>query len=228
MYLLLEWHYKRFENTCIAGEKEFLLNSDDSSFLEWEEYGFSVFIPKEAVPSSSVKITVTAIVGGNFVLPENTEIVSAVYAISASQPLSKPVMLKIQHCVSLETSDHINSLSFATASDNQPPYQFQKIQGGKFSIGERYGCIFVTEFSLWSIIMKRLKRLGRTSHSRGPTHTGLEDPSISASARLEPVFPSHSKSTTESSLSMENDESTAQFAAGKSSKLRVTTIIRYM
>ncbi|XP_019860001.1 PREDICTED: sacsin-like isoform X2 [Amphimedon queenslandica] len=211
---LTEWHHKRkkLENTCIAGEKEFLLNSDNSSFLKWEEYGLSLFIPKEAVPSSTVKLTVTAIVGGNFVLPENTEFVSAVYAISASQPLSEPVMLKIQHCVSIETSDHINSLSFATASDNQPsPYQFQQIEGGNFSIGERYGCISVTEFSLWSIIMKHLKRLGRTSHNRGPTHS--EDPPISASAREEPVLPSHSKSTTEFSLSMENDGSTAQFAA---------------
>ena len=83
--------------------------------------------------SDTVEVAITALVGGEFILPEDTELVSAVYAISVSKPLLKPVQLEIQHCVSIEEPAHSNYLSFATA--HSAPYQFQLVNGGTFSTG---------------------------------------------------------------------------------------------
>ena len=101
--------------------------------------------------SDTVQITITALVGGDFTFPEDTELVSAVYAINLSKPFLEPVKLEIQHCVSLETPAHSNYLSFSTATNNQPPYQFNTVDGGEFFIGNRYGSISIAKFSKYCI-----------------------------------------------------------------------------
>ena len=115
--------------------------------------------------SDTVEVAITALVGGEFILPEDTELVGAVYAISVSKPLLKPVQLEIQHCVSIEKPAHSNYLSFAAAPSDQPPYQFQPVKGGIFSIGNQYGSIFLSGFSMWSIIKKKFRRRGHSQSS---------------------------------------------------------------
>ena len=115
--------------------------------------------------SDTVEVAITALVGGEFILPEDTELVSAVYAIFVSKPLLKPVQLEIQHCVSIEKPAHSNYLSFATAPSDRPPYHFQPVEGGIFSIGNRYGGISVSGFSIWSIIKKKFRRRGHSQSS---------------------------------------------------------------
>ena len=76
---------------------------------------------------SSTDIAVAALVGGQFQLPEDTELVSIVYAISVSKRLQQRLKLEIQHCAHLATEDHASYLSFITASLDQPVllYQFK-------------------------------------------------------------------------------------------------------
>ena len=118
----------------------------------------------------TVEVAITALVGGEFILPEDTELVSAVYAISVSKPLLKPVQLEIQHCVSIEKPAHSNYLSFATAPSDHPPYQFQPVKGGIFSVGNQYGSIFLSGFSIWSIIKKKFRRRGHSQSSTASSH----------------------------------------------------------
>ena len=118
----------------------------------------------------TVEVAITALVGGEFILPEDTEQVSAVYAIFVSKPLLKSVQLEIQHCVSIEKPAHSNYLSFATAPSDQPPYQFQPVKGGIFSVGNQYGSIFLSGFSIWSIIKKKFRRRGHSQSSRASSH----------------------------------------------------------
>ena len=156
----------KLQGICVAGHKLFLLQNDSPQLLNWEEYGLRIAIPHEAVPSlyDTVEVAITALVGGEFILPEDTELVSAVYAISVSKPLLKPVQLEIQHCVSIEKPAHSNYLSFATAPIDQPPYQFEPVKGGIFAIGNQYGNISLSEFSIWSTI-KKIFGLGCLSRS---------------------------------------------------------------
>ena len=120
--------------------------------------------------SDTVEVAITALVGGEFILPEDTELVSAVYAISVSKPLLKPVQLEIQHCISIEKPAHSNYLSFASAPSDQLPYQFQPVEGGIFAIGNQYGSISLSGFSIWSIIKKKFRRRGHSQSSTASSH----------------------------------------------------------
>ena len=119
------------------------------------EYGLRISVPHGTLSSTETsELAVTTLIGGQFVLPEDTELISVVYGISVSKPLLKPVKLEIQHCAHLVTEDHTSYLSFVTASINQPvlPYQFQLEEGGEFRPGDQYGSISLSQFSLKSII----------------------------------------------------------------------------
>ena len=136
---------------CIGGEKLFLIQGDSPQFLNWEDYGLRITVSQGTIfPTETNEIAVTALVGGKFQLPEGTELISAVYAISVSRPLLQSVKLEIQHCADIVTQDHASYLSFATASVNQPvlPYQFELEEGGQFSPGDQYGSISMSHFCL--------------------------------------------------------------------------------
>ena len=143
-----------FKGVCIAGEKLFTIQGDSSHLLNWEQYGLRISVPQDTFLSTDiVEIAVTALIGGQFQFPEDTELISAVYAVSVSKPLLKEVKLEIQHCADLVTQDHTSYLSFATASVNSGlPYKFQLKEGGQFCPGDQYGSICLSQFSLWSTI----------------------------------------------------------------------------
>ena len=180
---------EKFEDFCVAGKELFLVQNNSHkvyTLLNWEEYGLRITIPHEAVPLyDTVEIAITALVGGEFILPEDTELVSAVYAISVSKQFLKPVQLEIQHCVSIEKPADSNYLSFATASSDQPPYQFKPVEGGEFPIGSRYGSIYITEFSLW--IIKKFKRFTRRFHRSISSPTHQSPPSLTPTATPSPT-----------------------------------------
>ena len=50
-------------------------------------------------PSETCEVAITALAGGEFEFPKGSELVSAIYAITISRPLLKPLTINIQHCV---------------------------------------------------------------------------------------------------------------------------------
>ena len=193
---------EKFEDFCVAGKELFLVqnNSHKVYTLNWEEYGLRITIPHEAVPLyDTVEVAITALVGGEFILPEDTELVSAVYAISVSKPLLKPVQLEIQHCVSIEEPAHSNYLSFATAHSDEASYEFQPVKGaGEFSIGSRYGSIYITEFSPWSIIKKIRRKIRRKIRHFLPSSSTLPR-TLEPAPPSTPPQPTHQPSLSSSS-----------------------------
>ncbi|XP_019861802.1 PREDICTED: uncharacterized protein LOC109590326 [Amphimedon queenslandica] len=130
----------------IAGQKLFILQGDRSHSLQWEKYGFSLECPQGAV-SKDTEVAVTALAGGNFKVPKGTVLVSAVYAISVSKALLKPLVIELQHCVDLRNTSQTGCLKFVRAPLKFPnAYQFSIVEGGSFSVGNRYGCIERDEF----------------------------------------------------------------------------------
>ena len=107
-------------------------------------------------PTDTSEVAISALVGGQFQFPEGTELISAVYGISVSKPLFRPVKIEIQHCADLVTQDHTGYLSFVTASLSGLPYQFQlEEEGGQFYRGGQYGSIcliYLSQFSLKAIV----------------------------------------------------------------------------
>ena len=135
-----------------AGDTLFLLRgtSQPQSF-NWEKYGLSLSAPEGILlPSETCEVSITALAGGEFEFPKCSELVSAVYAISISNTLLKPLTANIQHCVALETPEQCNYLKFVRAPLNNgtPPYQFKPLPGGVFKPGSQYGSISCTKFCL--------------------------------------------------------------------------------
>ena len=69
---------EKFEDFCVAGKKLFLVQNNSHkvyTLLNWEEYGLRITIPHDAVQQfDTVEIAITALVGGEFILPEDTEL----------------------------------------------------------------------------------------------------------------------------------------------------------
>ena len=139
----------------IASKKLFLIQGDRPQLLNWERYGLRIGVSGGSLPSTeTAEVAVVALVGGQFVFPKKTVLVSAVYAISVSRPLLKALRLEMQHCVDLSGGVKTKYLKFAIAPVSTPslPYQFSIVDGGEFSEGKWYGSIKREKFCLVSIV----------------------------------------------------------------------------
>ena len=140
---------------CIGGKKLFLIQGDSPQHLNWEDYGLRITVPQGTLsPTETCGIAVTALVGGQFLLPEGTQLISAVYAISTHKSLLKPLRLELQHCVNLKSQAQANCLKFVRASLSAEtlPYQFSLVAGGEFSVGSSYGSITKDHFCLMGVV----------------------------------------------------------------------------
>ena len=135
----------------IAGHGLFHLKADDRpSSFKWDKYGFGLRCPEGAV-SKDTEVAVTPLLSDQFEVPKGTVLVSAVYKIEVSKPLTKRVVIELQHCVDLRNTGQTSCLKFVRAS-LKPPYQFDIIDGGVFRIGNRYGSIERDDFSHYAIV----------------------------------------------------------------------------
>ena len=129
----------------VAEKKLFLVQGDKPQLMNWERFGLRIGVEEDSLSSSeTVEVATAALVGGEFKFPKNTVLVSAVYAVTVSKRLLKPLRLEIQHCVDLTGRAGLSKyLKFAIAPVSTPslPYQFRIIEGGEFSSDSRYGSI---------------------------------------------------------------------------------------
>lgn len=146
------------EHLCdvsVVGDRLFPISGGGPQLLEWEECGFKIHVPEGAM-SGPCNIAVMTIVAGQFDFPKGTELVSAVYAISTSKKLNKPVTVEIQHCVAITNVKQGQRLEFVRADCKQQvlPYHFKPIEGGRFSPRSSYGTISCKHFSLLGITLR--------------------------------------------------------------------------
>ena len=135
----------------VAGHGRFLLKADDCpSSFNWEKYGFRLHCPDGAV-SKDTEVAVTPLLSDRFEAPKGTVLVSAVYKIEVSKPLTKRVVIELQHCVDLRNTGQTGCLKFVRAP-LKSPYQFNIIDGGVFRIGNRYGSIERDDFCAIGIV----------------------------------------------------------------------------
>ena len=140
----------------IAGKKQFSIKGGKSHSINWEEYGLRIDVPRESLLSTeTVDVAVVALVGGQFAFPENTILVSAVYAVAVSTSLRESLRIEMQHCVCLAEQPSLTKyLKFATAPTNgiKPPYHFVTLEGGEFNCHSSYGTINCRTFSFFCIL----------------------------------------------------------------------------
>ena len=139
----------------MVAEQVFVVEGARAQPLLWEEHGFRMYIPKDALlPSETCVISIKSIIAGDFQFPQGAEPVSAIFEISLSRKFHKPVKLELQHCVLLERPGQSKFMSFALASHDQSslPYQFHPVTGGAFQPSSFYGTIGLEQFCLMTII----------------------------------------------------------------------------
>ena len=134
----------------MTGETSILVTNQAQTF-HWIGYGLKLHIPQGTLPADLEKCQLLIKVGlsGQFKLPENSSLVSAVYWLD-SEPqckFSQPITVEMQHCVN---PSHTSRLSFirAKCSQEQLPYDFKTVEGGVFSSESAYGCVELYHFSL--------------------------------------------------------------------------------
>ena len=134
-----------------AGHGLFHLKADDRpSSFNWDIYGFRLHCPEGAV-SKDTTVAVTPLLSDRFEVPKGTVLVSAVYKIKVSKPLTKRVVIELQHCVDIRNTGQTGRLKFVRAP-LKSPYQFNIIDGGVFRIGNRYGSIERDDFCAIAIV----------------------------------------------------------------------------
>ena len=154
----------------------FEINGACSQLLEWEEYGFRIQVPAGAF-SGPCDIAVKAIISGQFELPKETELASALYAITASRTLEKPVCVEIEHCVRLENEQDCKFLCFgvATCSQETLPYTFEMLDDGLFSPCHKFGKIYRNFFSILGVLKRFIPFMDTlSSHSEADDNEQLQ------------------------------------------------------
>ena len=140
----------------VIGETNIFI-TDQAQTFHWEGYGLKLHIPKGALPAGlkECKIFIKVGLSGQFTLPQNTSLVSAVYCLDTEPKckFSQPLYLEIQHCAK---SSQTSKLSFARCSQNSPPYTFEILEGGEFSSSSFYGRIQLHSFSLITQLLRAL------------------------------------------------------------------------
>ena len=132
----------------VCGETCIVVTNSAQSF-EWEGYGLKLHFQENSLPKGIKQITIIimASTAGHYVLPENSNLVSAVYWFYCEPKckLEKQATLELEHCAK---SENISKLSFigAISSRGKLPYAFSQIEGGQFSGGSSYGVLDLHKF----------------------------------------------------------------------------------
>ena len=133
----------------MIGETDFVISTKECSF-EWEGYGLRLSISEDCLPGGmkQCRINIKVSLSGQFQLPEDSELLSPVFWISALCKFKKPVTLEIQHCASRDEASFAD-LNFISTKCTQKtlPYIFKQLDGGSFPADSSYGSIQLMHFS---------------------------------------------------------------------------------
>ena len=138
----------------VVGKTEFTVSTQGGHF-KWDGYGLKFHIPEGSLPGGTGKcmVHVRASLSGQFQLPEDSDLLSPVFWISAPCKFTKPVTLEIQHCALREDETVLSDLGFVSAMCSQKdlPYRFKHLDGGVFTVHSSYGSIELSQFSAKAI-----------------------------------------------------------------------------
>lgn len=85
-------------------------------------------------------------INGQFELPKGYQLVSAIYWVKTAGSLKKnPVTLHIEHCANFNNPDQLYFI-WASCEQESIPYKFKVIDGGTFTLANKYGVLSTTHF----------------------------------------------------------------------------------
>ena len=163
----------------VVSEATFTLTPEAQSF-EFKGYGFKLHVPEGSLPAevSETQLNVRVSLSGQFQLPPNCELLSAVYWVSSPHTFMKPVTVEIQHCAALSSDKQCSQLTFVYTKCTQKelPYSFKEQEGGIFNPHYSYGILSLYHFCGLSIIRRFFQRSSRVQPS--PAHFQTLQPAL--------------------------------------------------
>ena len=133
----------------VYGETVLEVVGDKPQKLEWPGYGFYMEVPDGALASGvTASVGVKMILSGQFKLPDNRQLISAIYWISSSEVFLKKVAVNIQHFAVITSEEQCSKFRFVIAkcSQKELPYTFREREGS-FNPHTQYGTIKLKQFS---------------------------------------------------------------------------------
>ena len=133
---------------CALAEKIVEVTNEEQHII-WEEYGLRLHMPQNALPEdlNDWQLKIAVFSSGQFELPKDGVLVSAVYSFShnlGNRKLRNPVTLEMQHCAS---NKMLSDLYIVRASSRaKDPLKFEIISGGIFEPDTGYGVIKLDQF----------------------------------------------------------------------------------
>ena len=98
-------------------------------------------------------VSVISMDDDNYIFPGGSELVSAVYEVSANGSFPDPVTVRLQHCVPIDSEKKASEMSVVIADTAQgPPYVFYELSEGIFRSGSSYVEFELTHFSLLAVV----------------------------------------------------------------------------
>ena len=162
----------------VVAKTTFTLTPEAQSF-EFTGYGFKLHVPKCSLPAkvSETQLNVRVSLSGQFQLPTDCELVSAVYWVSCPHKFTKPLVAEIQHCAALSSDKQCEQLTFVRTMCTQKelPYTFTE-EGGVFSHHSSYGTLSLSHFSGVGVGRRRGRKVHRPRRARAAPY---QVPSIS-------------------------------------------------
>ena len=122
--------------------------------VSWSGHGFRLTVPAGAVPAgTTVSLAVKAILNGEFDLPPDCQLMSAIYWIHASQLFDRDVILHLEHCGVIESEAECSKYQFVAGRCSQAdlPYLLKIREGGVFTPHSCEASISVKQFSFYAV-----------------------------------------------------------------------------
>ena len=135
----------------VCGETVFEVVSDRlPQKLVWPGYGLNIEVPQGALPPGvTASMAIRAITKGKFKLPENTQLIGALYWIYCSEIFLEHIAVNIQHCAIISTEETCESFAFIIAKCSQEDLPYKCIERkGVFRSDTQYATIKLKRFSI--------------------------------------------------------------------------------
>ena len=137
----------------LVAETSVLVTNSEQLF-SWDECGLNLYIPENSLPANlqQCSIHIKATIMGDYQLPQDTHLVSAVYWIECVPKcqFSRPLTLEIQHCAKPEGASKLCFVKANSMDRGEDGVKFETVPGN-FSCHSSYGFIELDSFSLYGI-----------------------------------------------------------------------------
>ena len=130
-----------------CGETGVVVHSSQGQLVEWNGLKLRIHVGSLPEGLEQCTIFIKASLAGEYEIPENTSLVSAIYWLRCEPQCTfiKPIIVEVQHC---STKRDLSKLKIirALCSQKTLPYKFKPL-GGSFDADTFYGVIDMKGFS---------------------------------------------------------------------------------